>query len=461
MQKVFLYNTPEKNKVEFLPINPGKVGIYSCGPTVYWDQHIGNMYAFVCWDLLVRSLEYIGYEVVWVMNITDVGHLTSDADSGEDKMEKGSRREGISAWDIAKKYEKQFLNSLDSLHVQYPRGKNMPHATEYIKGQIEMTQLLEKNGFTYKTSDGIYYDTSKFADYANFAHLNLEELKAGASVEINPEKRNATDFALWKFSPTNEKRQMEWESPWGVGFPGWHLECTVMSTALLGQKFDIHTGGQEHIKIHHTNEIAQAYGAFGGQTANYWIHNGWLTMKEKMSKSLGNVYTVSDLQQKGYDPIAFRYLICGTHYHKGMEFSFESLTSAQEVLQKIKNILAGVSNDGKVSPEFKEKFIAKLTDDLAMPQVMAVVWEMLKSDLSPEDKKATWLDFDKVLGLDLNLNSEEIAIPSEVLELIETRKKAKEEKDWVKADVLRTKIKELGFELQDSKGDYIVKKISV
>ncbi len=459
MQKVFLYNTPEKHKVEFLPINPGKIGIYSCGPTVYWDQHIGNMYAFVCWDLLVRSFKYIGYEVVWVMNVTDVGHLTSDADSGEDKMEKGSKREGISAWDIAKKYEKQFLNSLDSLHVQYPQGKNMPHATGYIKEQIEMIELLEKKGFTYKTHDGIYYDTSKFPDYADFAHLNLEELKAGASVEINPEKINATDFALWKFSPANEKRQMEWESPWGVGFPGWHLECTVMSTALLGQKFDIHTGGQEHIKIHHTNEIAQAYGAFGGQTANYWIHNGWLTMKEKMSKSLGNVYTVSDLQQKGYDPIAFRYLICGTHYHKGMEFSFESLTSAQEVLQKIKNSLIGIGDSGKVSSKFKEKFIAKLTDDLAMPQVMAVVWEMLKSDLSPEDKKATWLDFDKVLGLNLDL--EEKIVPDEVLELVEARKKAKEDKDWEKADILRAKIKEMGFELQDSKGDYIVKKISV
>lgn len=459
MQKVFLYNTPARKKIEFLPINTGKVGIYSCGPTVYSDQHIGNMYAFVCWDLLVRAFKYMDYEVSWVMNITDVGHLTSDADSGEDKMEKGAKREGISAWEIAKKYEKQFLDSLDVLHVDYPKDRFMPHATDYIKEQIEMILLLEKNGFTYKISDGIYYDTSKFADYAAFAHLNLEELKAGASVEVNLEKKNPADFALWKFSPVEEKRQMEWDSPWGVGFPGWHLECTVMSTALLGSKFDIHTGGQEHIKIHHTNEVAQGFGVFGGQTANYWIHNGWLTMKEKMSKSLGNVYTIGDLLGKGYDPIAFRYMICTTHYHKGMEFSFELLESAQEILGKIRNILVGVGDSGQISVEFKNRFIQKLADDLAMPQAMAVVWEMLRSDLKMEDKKATWLDFDKVLGLNLNLEAEQI--PQEVMALAEERKQAKLKKDWTGADLLRNRLKELGFVVEDTKDDYIVKKIVV
>lgn len=459
MQKVFLYNTPERKKVEFVPIVPGKIGIYSCGPTVYWDQHIGNMYAFVCWDLLVRSLRYFGYDVTWVMNITDVGHLTSDADSGEDKMEKGAKREGISAWEIAKKYERQFLDSLEMLNVNYPKDKHMPHATDYIEEQIKMVLKLEKNGFTYKTNDGIYYDTSKFANYAEFAHLNLEELKAGASVEVNPEKKNPTDFALWKFSPVLEKRQMEWDSPWGVGFPGWHLECTAMSTALLGEKFDIHTGGQEHIKIHHTNEIAQGFGVFGGQTANYWIHNGWLTMKEKMSKSLGNVYTVDDLQKKGYDPVAFRYMVCTTHYHKGMEFSFESLKSAEEMLGKIKNILIGVGDSGLVSADFKKRFLGKLADDLAMPQAMAVVWEMLRSDLRPEDKKATWLDFDKVLGLNLDL--EEELLPQEVLTLAKARQVAKQKKDWVQADLFRNRLRELGFVVEDKKDDYIVKRISV
>ncbi len=458
MQKVFLYNTPEKKKVEFKPIVPGKVGIYSCGPTVYWNQHIGNMYAFVVWDTLVRILRYVGYDVTWVMNVTDVGHLTDDADSGEDKMEKRAASEGVSAWDIAKKYEAQFLDSLRKLHVHYPEGKYMPHATDYIQQQIAMVSLLVEKGFGYLIDDGVYYDTSQFPDYAAFGHLNLEELKTGASIEANPQKRNPTDFALWKLSPKDgPKRQMEWESPWGVGFPGWHIECTAMSTQLLGNHFDIHTGGQEHIKVHHTNEVAQGYGVFGGQTANYWLHNGWLQLKDgKMSKSMGNVYTVQDLESKGYDPVVFRYLALGSHYRKGMVFSFEGMDYASNSIQNIRILLSEAQPGGVVQENYKTRFVEKICDDMALSEAWAVVWEMLKSDIALEDKLATWLDFDKVLGLDLDFSSEEAS--SEVVALAEARLAAKKAKNWQEADTLRDKIGNLGYTIEDLQDSYKLKK---
>jgi len=257
-QKIYLYNTLTRKKEEFKPIIPGKVGIYSCGPTVYWNQHVGNMYAYLFADILVKTLRYFGYEVKHVMNLTDVGHLTSDADSGEDKMEKGAKREGLSVWDLAKKYEKQFFESEELLNIKRPDV--VCPATEYIKEQIELIKLIEKNGFTYTITDGVYFDTNKFPDYAKFANLKLDEIVDTDRDEISKEKRNRSDFALWKFSPKDEKRQMEWESPWGVGFPGWHIECTAMSVKNLGERFDIHTGGIDHIPIHHTNEITRVLG---------------------------------------------------------------------------------------------------------------------------------------------------------------------------------------------------------
>ncbi len=464
---MLLYNTPEKKKVEFKPIVPGKIGVYSCGPTVYYNQHIGNMYAFVCWDVMVRLFKYLGNQVTWVMNVTDVGHLTGDnlgdADTGEDRMEKGAKRDNLSVWEVAKKYEKQFLDSMDSLNIDYPRDKYMPHATDYIQEQIKMVEVLMEKGFAYKISDGIYYDTSKFADYDKFAHLNLEEMKDGARVEKNSEKRNPSDFALWKFSPIGEKRQMEWESPWGVGFPGWHIECTVMSTALLGTKFDIHTGGQEHIKIHHTNEVAQGYGALGGQTANYWLHNGWLQLKDgKMAKSEGTAYTVQDLGEKGYDPLAFRYMVLGTHYAKGMVFSFEGLEAAQVALNKLRKLIEDVSEEGEIEENYQKLFVEKISDDLAMPEVMALVWKLVKDEkVLPADKKATLLDWDRVLGLNLGKKQIVEEIPEEILKLAEGRKVAKSAKNWAEADLLRDKITSLGYSIEDTATGYVLKKGSL
>lgn len=464
---MLLYNTPEKKKVEFKPIVPGKIGVYSCGPTVYYNQHIGNMYAFVCWDVMVRLFKYLGNQVTWVMNVTDVGHLTGDnlgdADTGEDRMEKGAKRDNLSVWEVAKKYEKQFLDSMDSLNIDYPRDKYMPHATDYIQEQIKMVEVLMEKGFAYKISDGIYYETSKFADYDKFAHLNLEEMKDGARVEKNSEKRNPSDFALWKFSPIGEKRQMEWESPWGVGFPGWHIECTVMSTALLGTKFDIHTGGQEHIKIHHTNEVAQGYGALGGQTANYWLHNGWLQLKDgKMAKSEGTAYTVQDLGEKGYDPLAFRYMVLGTHYAKGMVFSFEGLEAAQVALNKLRKLVEDVLEEGKVEEGYQKLFVEKISDDLAMPEVMALVWKLVKDEkVLPADKRATLLDWDRVLGLNLGKKQIVEEIPEEILKLAEGRKVAKSVKNWAEADLLRDKIISLGYSIEDTATGYVLKKGSL
>ncbi len=441
-----LYNTLTRKKEEIKPIKEGEVGIYSCGPTVYSSPHIGNMYAYVCWDVLVRTFQYLGFKVKQVMNVTDVGHLTSDADSGEDKMEKGSKKEGLTVWEVAKKYENEFLENLKELNIEEPW--KMPRATENIQEQIDLIKKIEANGFTYKISDGIYFDTSKFADYGKFANFNLEKLKEGARVKINKEKKNPTDFALWKFSPKDEKRQMEWESPWGMGFPGWHIECTAMSTAILGEKFDIHTGGEDHIAVHHTNEIAQAYGAFGHNTANYWIHNAFVTFSgSKVSKSKGGLYTLFGLKKEGFDPLVYRYLVLGSHYRKGMEFSLDSLESAQIALNKLRNYRVDVV--GEVNEGFKKEFMDLISNDLAMPEVLALVWKVVKSDLSSEEKWATVLDFDKVLGLDLNKKTEGRIIPEEIMRLVEERQGVRVSKDWAESDRLRDVIKEKGYLVED------------
>lgn len=273
--EVYFSNTLTGKKDLFTPIKEGEVGIYSCGPTVYWNQHIGHMYAYTQWDILVRFLRTAGFKVKWVMNITDVGHMTSDQDEGEDKMEKGAKREGIDVWQLAQKYIDQFKDSLSLLNITFPDV--LCRATDHISDQIELIKKIEARGFTYKTKIGLVFDTSKFPDYAKFANLNLQSQKAGARVEVDPEKKNLWDFLLWVTGQPNHI--MQWDSPWGRGFPGWHIECTAMSVKYLGENFDIHTGGKEHIPVHHTNEIAQAYGAFGRQTANYWLHNDWLTLK--------------------------------------------------------------------------------------------------------------------------------------------------------------------------------------
>jgi cysteinyl-tRNA synthetase len=450
-----VYNTLTRQKEEFKPIKENELGIYSCGPTVYSSPHIGNMYAYVCWDVLVRAFKYLEYKVNNVINITDVGHLTSDADSGEDKMEKGSKREGFTVWEIAKKYENEFLENLSELNIEEPW--KMPRATDHIQEQIDLIKKIENNGFTYKIDDGIYFDTSKFADYGKFANLNLEKLKEGVRVEINEEKKNPSDFALWKFSPTDEKRQMEWDSPWGMGFPGWHIECTAMSTKYLGETFDIHTGGEDHIAVHHTNEIAQAFGAFGHNTAKFWVHNAWLTLKEgKMSKSLGNVYTIQQLEEMGYDPLSFRYLVLSSHYRNGLVFSLESLKAAQTALSKLRSYK--VDQISQVNLDFKNEFIEAISNDLAMPEAMAIVWKVVKSDLNPEEKWATVLDFDKVLGLNLDKEIIEEKIPKEIEKLIEERQESRRNKNWSESDRLREIIKSKGYLVEDLENSCKIKR---
>ena len=458
MTELKFFNTLSRTKETFEPIETGKVGIYSCGPTVYSSPHIGNMYAYICWDVLVRVLQYLGYEVKNVINITDVGHLVSDGDSGEDKMEKGSKKEGLSVWEIAKKYEDEFLTNLDELNIERPW--KLPRATDHIAEQINLIQKIEANGYTYKTSDGIYFDTSKMVDYGKMANLNLEKIKEGARVEVNEEKKHPTDFALWKFSPKDVKRQMEWESPWGVGFPGWHIECTAMSTKYLGEKFDIHTGGEDHIPVHHTNEMAQAEGAFGHDLVKYWIHNAFITFKgNKISKSSGGLWTIADLKKMGFEPLAFRYMVLSSHYRKGMEFSIESLKSAQTALLKLRKYRVEDGKDYEVNQAFRQEFISKISDDLAMPEALAVVWKLMKSDLIVGEKWATLLDMDKVLGLRLGETVFEEKIPEEIAQLAQQRQQARENKNWAESDRLRELIKSQGYLVEDLVNSCKIRKI--
>lgn len=451
-----LYNTLTRKKEEFRPLKDKKVGIYSCGPTVYWNQHIGNMYAYVQWDAMVRFLKYAGYKTKWVINITDVGHLTSDEDTGEDKMEKGAKREGLSIRDIAKKYISQFLESANLLNIQRPDV--LCRATEHIKEQIELIKKIEKNGFAYKTKTGLVFDTSKFPDYEKFARLNLEKQFAGARVEVDPEKKKPWDFLLWV---TNQPQHiMQWDSPWSRGFPGWHIECTAMSTKYLGKQFDIHTGGKEHVPVHHTNEIAQSFGAFGKQIAKYWLHNEWLLIDEvKVSKSLGNIVLVQDFVKKGIDPLAFRYLVLTSHYRQGLNFTWQALQASQTALNKLreKMIEFGIEfgNDKtKIKKEnikkYQQKFSETIENDLNFPQAIALVWKIVKDEkLSDREKYSLLLDFDKVLGLDLKEYKSE-TIPAEIKKLAKEREAARKNKDWQKADELRKEIEKQGYKIEDT-----------
>jgi cysteinyl-tRNA synthetase len=467
MKKIKLFNTLTRQKEILKTIKRGRVGIYSCGPTVYWNQHIGHMYAYVQWDSLVRILRYLKYKVKWVMNITDVGHLTSDEDSGEDKMEKGAQREGISVWQIAEKYIEQFKESLRLLNINGPDV--LCRATEHIQEQIELIKKIEKNGFAYKTQTGLVFDTSKFPGYADFANLKLDKQFSGNRVEIDPEKRNPWDFLLWITNQPNHI--MQWNSPWGNGFPGWHIECTAMSAKYLGKKFDIHTGGKEHIPVHHTNEIAQAFGAFGRQTANFWIHNEWLMFNnEKMSKSLGNNVLVSDLQAKGFNPLALRYLILTSHYRQGLNFTWESLEASQTALNRLyeassrlllqeQGQLKGKKSEIK---EWQIKFEEALMNDLGLAQALAISWEMLKSHLNNDQKYKLLLDWDKVLGLEIEKASKNIPpveVPDDIEALVKERELARQQKQWEKADEIRKKIEAAGFLIEDlNSGPKIIKK---
>jgi cysteinyl-tRNA synthetase len=460
-----LYNTPKRKLEEFRPIKKGKVGVYSCGPTVYWNQHIGHMYAFVVWDVMVRFLRYLGNDVRWVMNITDVGHMTSDADEGEDKMEKGARREGLTVWQVAEKYIKQFKQSAEFLNIS---PDVLPRATKHIDEQIELVKKIEKNGFTYKTKTGLVFDTSKFNKYTGFAKLDLKKQRAGSRGKLDLEKKHPEDFLLWVTNQPNHV--MQWDSPWGRGFPGWHVECTAMSVKYLDRKFDIHTGGKEHIAVHHTNEIAQGYGAFSDQTANYWLHNEWLTQKgKKMSKSKGDFITVADLIDKGYDPMHFRYLVLTSHYRKGLFFSLRSLDSAKSAYKKLGELIRvwkvggrkNLSEDKiKKVDNYREKFLSKIGNDLNYPEGLAVLWEVAKSNIPNQDKLDLILSFDEVFKLKLSRFLKQDEIDNRVVVLAREREKARKKKNFKKSDELREKIFDLGYEIDDTEGGSKLKKIS-
>lgn len=455
-----IYNTLSRSIEEFtLQLGSQEVKMYSCGPTVYDYQHIGHMRRYVGDDILIRVLGANGYNVHHVMNITDVGHLVSDSDTGEDKMEKGAKKFGKSVWDIAKMFEKQFVDSTQALNIHLP--KDLMHATDYIADQIKLVQQLEEKGYTYRLEDGIYFDTSKFPDYFKLSRQNPEELKKGARVEFLEGKRNAADFALWKFSPQGEKRQMEWESPWGVGFPGWHIECSAMSMKALGATLDIHTGGIDHIAIHHTNEIAQSECATGKQFVRYWVHHNFLTVEgQKMSKSLGNFYTVQDVMEKGYDPLSLRYLYLQTHYRQEMNFTWEALDAAAAALKKLRVAVAATHEASAPHVGYMHEFMNALSDDLNTAKALGIVWEVVKADILPGEKRATLLAMDGVLGLSLDKEEAAVEVPSAVQRLVEEREVFRKNGDWVASDELRTKIADLGFVVEDSKdGPKVTKRV--
>lgn len=451
-----IFNTLSRKIEDFKPINSPNVSMYACGPTVYDYQHIGHMRRYVGDDILIRVLKYNGFEVKHVMNITDVGHLTSDADTGEDKMEKGAEEQKLSVWDLAKKFENQFLESMEALNIVRP--SLIVRATEAIEDQIELVKILEEKGFTYKTSDGVYFDTSKFKGYGKLA--GESEIKGGARVEKNPEKKNPRDFALWKLSSQDKKRQMEWDSPWGKGFPGWHVECSAMSMKALGPTFDIHTGGIDHIPIHHTNEIAQSEAASGKKFVNYWIHHAFLLVEgQKMSKSLNNFITVQDVVKKGFDPLALRYLYLQTHYKQETNFTWDALEASQNALERLRNEVASFDKPKVGCAEYEEKFEAAINNDLNMPEALAVVWELIKSDYPTHAKAESLFKFDEVLGLNLSsvqsskLEVKSGEIPEEVQKLIDEREKLRKERKFHLADQLRNKIINMGYEVHDIEDD--------
>lgn len=456
--KLRLYDTYSRSIKEFQPINPPNVGLYTCGPTVYDYAHVGNLRTYIFEDILRRVLEFNGYPVTHVMNITDVGHLVSDADTGEDKMEKGSRRTGKSAWDIADQYTKAFQD--DMYHLNLLEPTIWCKATDHIQEQIDFIQCIEENGYTYRTSDGIYFDTSKEPDYGYLARLDVEGLQAGSRIDMG-EKHNPTDFALWKFSPMDKKRQMEWDSPWGVGFPGWHIECSAMSAKYLGTYFDIHCGGEDHISVHHTNEIAQSEACYGTRLANFWMHGYFLQIEEdRMSKSSGEFLRIQSLMDRGYDPLSYRYFALNANYRSKLTFTWEGLDGAQTSLERLRSAVYDMGEPGTIDEEYINKFTDQINDDLNMPRALAVTWDLVRSDLPDATKKATMQIFDSVLGLNLaTWQPKEETIPEDISRLIDQRQKARENKNWDEADEIREQLTAAGYHVKDTPDGPQVKRI--
>lgn len=458
-----LYNTLTRKKEEFVPLKKGTVKMYSCGPTVYNYAHIGNMRAYIFMDTLRKVLKYNGYKVKHVMNITDVGHLVSDADEGEDKMAKTARIENRSVYEIAKEYTDAFMKDIKALNIDTP--EHIAKATEHIREMEIYVNDIVKNGYAYETSKGVYFDTSKLPNYGKMlSNNNIDDLKAGARVEVDTEKRNPQDFALWIKAP--KEHIMKWNSKWGLCYPGWHIECSAMSRKYLGDKFDIHTGGVDHIPIHHENEIAQSIGATGHNLANYWMHVEFLLIDGgKMSKSLGNVYTLNDLKAKGIDALSYRYFTYSSHYRNKLNFTWDAIKSAKNSLNKLRDMIAlhkdvNKKIDKNIISKYEEQFLDAINDDMNMPVAVSVVWEIAKEKEKSNDFYELIKKFDSVLSLDLDKNDkEDINIPEDIKLILNERKDARENKNFAKSDELRDKLKELGYIVKDTKDGQIIEKV--
>lgn len=467
-----LYNTLTRKKEEFKPLHPPSVGMYSCGPTVYNYAHIGNLRTYIFNDTLRRTLIKNGYKLKHVMNITDVGHLTSDADEGEDKMLLSAKKEKKTVWEIAEYYTQAFFKDTEKLNIQKPEV--ICKATEHIKQMIEMCQKIERNGYAYFAGGNLYFDTGKLDDYGKLARLKLEDLKEGARVDKDPNKKNPTDFVLWFTKSKFGDQDMKWPSPWGVGYPGWHIECSAMSSYYLGEQFDIHTGGIDHIPVHHTNEIAQAEGAFKKKPwVKYWLHGEFLVMeKGKMAKSAGGFITLQSLIDKGYEPLAYRYFCLGTHYRKQLMFSWEGLDTAAKAYNSLINRIRELKNQAETTQtntrvpgkncednKYSDLFMEAVNDDLNMPRALAVLHQLISdSNISPNYKLELIKNFDEILGLDL-LRENETKIPDEVKELVNMREQARKQKNFKLSDELREKIRNKGFLVEDTKQGPRIKKL--
>ena len=470
MNPISLYNTLSRKKEIFKPIKAGEISFYQCGPTVYSTQHLGNLRAAVLADLIHRTFLYENYSVKFARNYTDVGHLTSDGDQGEDKIEKGVKKEGLSPKEITDKYINIYENDTSDLNVLEPTFK--PRATEYVQQMIALVQILIDKGFAYQTDLAVYFDVSKAKYYTRLSGQIMEENIAGAGTgdTEDPQKKNPVDFSLWFFRAGKHETALQfWPSPFtsklvenGVGFPGWHIECSAMIKALLGETIDLHMGGIEHVPVHHTNEIAQSESANGKTFVNYWLHNEHLLVNNgKMSKSGGTSYLLSDVKEKGFKPLALRYFFMQAHYRSKQNFTWEGLESAETGYDRLMNNISALGGTvGKINDKFKEEFSAAISDDFNFPQALAITFELMKTDLPSADKLATVIDFDKVLGLNLKPQTDSVVeIPEEVKKILAERETARKNKDWKMSDELRDKISTFGYEVKDTgNGQEIFKK---
>jgi len=461
-----LFNTLTRQKEEFKPINPSQVGLYCCGPTVYNYAHIGNLRTYIFEDFLRRALEFNGYSVKHVMNITDVGHLTSDEDEGEDKMAKGAAREKKTPKQIAEFYEEAFLEDMRQLNLEVP--EITPRATDHIQTMIDQIKQLENNGYTYVGVNGnVYFDTEKFERYGELAQLDKQELQAGARIEVDPNKKNPSDFVLWFVSSKHGDQEMQWESPWGRGFPGWHMECSAMACQYLGEQFDIHCGGIDHIPVHHTNEIAQAEGATGKHRwVNYWMHGEFLVLKNKtkMAKSDDNFITIKTLIDRWFDPLDYRYFCLQTHYRKQLMFSWDAMEASKKALARLRDRAVKLgqeptNSNGAIDNSYMNSFKKVINNDLNIPKALAITQDLMgDKNILDSTKLATLEEFDKVLGLKLTTprNRFERRVPEDIQKLIEKRNLARQNKDWVTSDQLRDEIQEMGWVVKDENNKTVV-----